>query len=355
MQRQELDPNHLERNTQVENALLSRWADHLEKIQISEHREPVINKEKLLALMEEAQATQNPLVFIALGCQDWIKPEWGDPDVDRIMGRIRPDDKRAKRFITEMASFSSSLRSLSIPHRIHFSLSDIEALLHIHLQNMGLTIHNQDASEIVGKNVSVMADKLLEHGVHVSPFIHSQVLAELLGANTLEEMQTQIAGTTEIYYQDFLRNLYITDIQKTRKHFVGEDGLGPVWLDIQSFNFTEDVTSLEQAARTFAPEMPILSIFPNAGNWHATHQPSVQFPSRDDLIAQMMGLSATPQSQAEWLKKLHKTRDDVLVEAFERFQQERPTITSGSEKTLAVRMFFQLAFNFDPLADQEIQ
>lgn len=336
-------------DVRVHREILQRWVERVSQIRVSQDREPIINKEKFLSLLEVAQTTQVPLHFVAIGCQDWVKPGWGDPTVDRIMGKISGDNKRAQRFITEMAEFSKALTTLRVPHAIHFSLSDIEALIHIHLQNMGLVIHNSNAAELLDKNVAFLSDKLQGKGAPVEPFIHSEVLKSLLHMDSLEELQKYFSGQDTVHYRVFLDALYEFDLRETAQHLVGIDELGPVWLDIQSFNFGDDVIALENAAKAVAPEMPILSLFPNAGNWHAGQQTSASFPSRESIVAEIIQSNTTPQTQAEWVNRLHKTKDATLNQAIQTFGHEAVTITSGEEKTLAVRLFFQLVFGFDPL------
>ncbi|MBP9699742.1 hypothetical protein KBD71_00505 [Candidatus Woesebacteria bacterium] len=337
----------------VTQNIIDHWVGQLAQLRISDIRESIINKQRFIDLLVKSVQTQTPLSFIALGCQDWVKPEWGDPHVDRIMGRINSSNKRARRFTTEVASFSSALISLGVPHQIHFTLSDIEALIHIRLQNMGLTIHNSDAQEVLEKNVRFLTEELQKLGAQVVQFTHSTVLEDLFGTTNLAELQQRITGHHTVKYRTFLDNLYKVDLTQTAIHVAGENTLGPVWLDIQSLNFTDDVISLAQAAQEVAPDMPILTIFPNAGSWHAGQQASITFPKREDVVAQMLGHTRTPASQKEWKDKVHKTNDEKLIQLLQKFGQEISVIDSGMEKTLAVRAFFQLVFEFDPF-DQSL-
>ncbi len=328
--------------------VIGHWVEQLAQLRLSESRDSIINKERFIELLVESVQTQRPVSFVALGCQDWVKPDWGDPHVDRIMGKIQRNNKRAQRFTTEMASFSTALTSLGVPHKIHFSLSDIEALLHIHLHNMGLTIHNEDATEVLERNVLFLVEELQKLGAQVEHFIHSDLLQRMFQTTTLDELQQCIAGKSAVSYRTFLDQLYKIDLAHTAHHCVHENTLGPVWLDIQSLNFTEDVVSLAQAAQEVAPDMPILTIFPNAGNWHAGQEATTTFPNKEQVIAQMLGHTKIPASQQEWVNKMHKTKDGILIELLQKFGHEITGISSGLEKTLAVRAFFQLVFEFDP-------
>lgn len=336
----------------AEREIFRRWLEILEGIRVSEHREPIINKEQFLQMLEMARVTQQPIVFVAIGCQDWVKPEWSETDTDRIMGKVTAENKRAKRFVAELAGFSQALSSFNVPHRIHFSLSDIEALMHIHLQNLGLVIHNDDAEEVLKRNVRFLAQKLQENGAQVEPFNHSQILQKILGTEDLAEMQSKISGSGEVNYRQFLDNLYVLDIETTAQQFIGENEVGPAWLDIQSFNFIDDVIALQNTAAQVAPEMPILSLFPNAGNWHAGQQATVTFPSKQDVVARMIGSQSTPQTQEEWLNKVHRTKDRDLISVLENLGQDGVAISSGPEKMAAVRMFFSIVFGFDPLQNR---
>lgn len=350
MQIHEIDRQPSETEIVVIAKLLDRWVSELEGISLSENRSAVINREQLLASLIEAHRTQQPLVFVAIGCQDWIKPEWIDNQEDRLLGKIRVDDKRVKRFIAEMAQFSASLRSLHIPHRFHLSLSDVEPLMHIKLQNMGLVIQNPEAVEFLDQNVTGLTTQLQSHGVAIEPFSHAHVLADHFQTTSLDELQTMIAGKKNPSNREFLDGLYAVDLTHTCTSFVAPNEVGPVWLDIQSFNFSEEVASLAQIAQDVSPDLPILSVFPNAGNWRAAHHTSPKFSSREQLLAEIVGLQSLPQTPQEWWKKLHKSKDEAISGALLLLGQEPVTITSGQEKSLAVRMFMKAAFDLDPLS-----
>lgn len=331
-----------------EDKLLTTWLDLLSRNQVSEIRSPIINREQLLGMLQISKRTQHPIVIVAIGCQDWIKPEWGDPRKDRLMGRISPQGKRAGRFTQEMAKFSQALSSFQIPHRIHFSLSDIEALIHMELQNMGLEIHNPDP-ELLAENVIQLADKIQSLGGQISPFIHSQRLHKLLQTPDLRSYQQRVAQKTNPTYREFLDRQYEIDLGLLANTFVGPNEVGPIWLDIQSFNFEDDVRSFEATVRMVSPQMPVLSILPNAGNWHGRLKPMGTFPTRDEVLASLMRFEHLPQDQTDWVRKLRKAKNEPLEQLISEIFAESFMITNAQQKTLAVRLLCLLAFGMDPL------
>jgi len=321
-----------------EKRLMMEWLTILEQNKVSEIRQPIINKERLLELIITAQRTQQPLVFVAIGCQDWIKPEWGDPRKDRIMGKISPEDKRVRRFVNEMSSFSQALSSFEVPHRIHFSLSDIEALIHIELHNMGLVIHDPDKSRLELYVINLATSIQLNGGV-VEPFIHSKILQKLFQFPTLQGYQEFLTGQSDPSYRDFLDREYVVDLSLVANYFVRPNELGPVWLDIQSFNFEDDVISFEKMAQETNPEMPILSIMPNAGNWHGRTKPQGIFPQRSEILSLLIGLNQQPKGEEDWSRKLSKAKNEPLQQL----------ISGIMEKVFAVRLVSLLAFGIDPM------
>ncbi len=349
-----LEQTELSRSREMQSAfqkkLLQAWTEGLKNHGVSELRSPVIHPERFIALLHQAQQEQKTLVFSALGCQDWVDAEWANPETDKLLGRIQPDGKRAKRFIQEMSSLSSALESFGVKHRIHFSLSNIEGLLHLHLNNMGLNILNEDAPEIMRDNVEKLAQKMQSMNASVVPFDHTQLLTQLTQASSLEDIQLRLTGKTAPSYREFLDALYAYDAACTAPSFVQNSELGPVWLDIQSFNFEKDVLSLETAFKTVAPEMPLLSIFPNAGNWRAATKPQATFASRSEIVANMLRVQPIPGDESQWMKKIHKSRDEDLIRALSDVYREGMSITNGQEKTFFSRLFYELAFGIDPLS-----
>lgn len=337
-----------ESKSRIERALINSFVEHLTSIQISTDRVPVTNSERLTELLYTAQSQRKTLVFTAIGCQDWLPAPTDDPQTDKIMGKLSSDQKRVARFSQEMADFSQALSSFDVPHRIHLSLSNIEPLIHIKLQNMGLRIHNPDTA-LLDDNVHFLADLIRSKGGNVDAFIHSSVLQQLTQTDSLRAFQELIAGHPNPTYRDFLDNEYRFDVKNTAAAFVQPHELGPVWLDIQSFSYHEDVISLARAAQELAPEMPLLSIFPNAGNWSSRTRPQANFPSRLEVLSTKLGFDRKPETEVEWLKKLRKAKNEPLVEIISTLLQEAFQISSVEEKNLAIRIIYLLVFGVDPL------
>lgn len=340
-----------DRDQKVENALLLHFVNQLTVRGSINQPESLLNKNRFLILLEQAWATQTPLVFIAIGCPDWIKMQTENGDTSLMIGKLHHDNKRIQRFALEMASFSQALSSFGIPHRMHFSLSDIQAHM-TGQKSLSTEPQNTDLTEILESNDLLFAEKFNTLGIPIYHFKHSQVLAKILGEDSIDKLPQAIARQTEISLPQFLFNLYELDLQFTATHFVDTTEKGPVWLDIQSANQTDENSLIRRASKRLEGSMPFLSLFPNAGDWHASHRSSVVFPKREDLIAQLLGLNSIPQNTQEWMNKIHKIKDEKIIEILRMLGQDAAPITSGIKKTLAVRTFFKLVFSFDPLENK---
>lgn len=346
-------PNGLkspETKRDFEKHLLQQWVLRIGQNQTSELRDPIINGDRFVELLLQAQEEQRELVFVAIGCQDWIKIDSSDSNQVMGMGKLSLSNKRVSRFVDEVADFSKALSSFKIKHRICFSLSDIEALLHMELGNMGATIVNHDRQLLID-NVFLLANAIQEKGGIIQPFIHSELLLEITQAHSLREFQTIIAGENPTY-RAFLDNEYPFDLQNTPLALMKSENTGPIWLDIQSFNFRDEVDSFADAARKVAPDMPLLSIFPNAGNWKGGQKPKGTFPPREELLASLIGLDMTPDNLDQWVAKLRKAKNIPLEQIINGIFNNEFAIASVEEKILAVRIICLLGFGFDPLVPE---
>ncbi len=309
----------IEQREQFEHLLLQRWMEQIGMVQ---------NPQSFIALLQSSLQTKRPVVFFGKGCPHLITTPRGRNRTHKAIGAQRNHTNRVKRFSKELASFQAALQSFSIPHRIHLSLSDVEARMYNEHPAMGVVLHNDDLHESLKTNEQFFRDAIAAAGAFATLFSHSQTLQSLSGPRDLK------AAT--VIPRDFLDRLYEFDLTTTAPHFVSRDELGPVWLDIQSTSFADEMTAQQRAAHTIAPTMPVLSAFPNAGNWNSGVVGTRDFWTKEDVLAAILGLKQVPQPN-EWRNKLHRIPDPQIIDILSRSsRRDDIQILDGVDKNLAV-------------------
>lgn len=340
--------NELQRNAEIANQqLIEMWVESLTEAGKGIVEVPIENKDIFIDLLLTAQREQKTLVFMAIGCPDWIKPEWGDPTHDRLIGEIDKKNKRGQRFSQEIALFQQALTSFNIPHRIHFSLSNVELAMQIELKNMGLEIHSMDPLNNLAESMNVLVENVQDLGGRIEPFDHLELVRQLLQEDDLALLQSIIARSSAPTMREFLDALYAFDVTQTAPALVNDDEIGPVILDTQTFEFTDDVIALRTAAKKLDPDLPILAIFSNAGNWHAAPSPLSSIMNKKEFLADQLEIPFK-ENPEEIAQQLLNQSDATVVRFLENLGHSL-TIENHEEKLSAIQMLMLIAYNWDPL------
>lgn len=323
----------------VTERLLELWLNGFESVCSL----PTVNKERFDDLIKKAQTNNKTLVFIALGCQNWLIPDWGNPEENRIISLIGKDNKKAQRFATGLTSFQRALESFDVQTEIHFSLSDIEARLHLQLQNMGLTIHNSESAlENQDKNIASIVELVKKAGGNIIPFSHSKLIEETLETRSLQEIQTLIAGHKNPTMREFLDGLYAFDLSQLVAHFTTPNKLGPVWLDIISINFQEDIHILRQLASRLAPDLPIIAPFKNGGNWHAKPVAESTFLTKKEMVSDELAIDSR-LTKEDWLRQARGKPDQAIANLLAKLEFQM-TINSSEDQVEALALLASTTF-----------
>lgn len=300
--------------------------------------------DRLEELLSEAADSQEPLELIAIGCQDWIKPSWGDPKKDRLIGPLNRDKPRARRFAQEVASFQHALKTLRIETRIHFSISNIEARLHLALGNMGLVIHNVDARKNIDESTEKLSMLISEAEGCVETFDHMETVRQITGAASDKQLQETIAKKSNPSMREFLDALYAFDLSELPNHLCSRENPGPMWVDIQSMGFADDVISFRKTAEILAPELPVVSPFKNSGNWHSSVDSLTLFPTKIKLLSQLFALPPM-RSEAELVNRLQRRPDRILQQGLAALGKENISINDRRSQLDAIHAISLLAFD----------
>ncbi|MCL1839483.1 hypothetical protein FWF89_00570 [Candidatus Saccharibacteria bacterium] len=289
-------------DTRAFSFLVREWVKTLDSKAVCDYRKPVVGN--LTELLVKAFGQNRTLTFVGASCQPWMKVST-IPEVDAIP-LIDPTRKRPRRFAAEVASFFRALESFGINYRFMYTVSDIEVRVHAELGNMGLQIANIDAMENARANQDMLVGMLLEAGVNVQRFSELDALTQYLRPNSLEHLQWLMAGRDPTYAQ-FLSSLYELEFT-TVLPAIAEDELA-IWLDVQTFAYRDLVEDFEMKAREFAPDVPLVSVIKNCGNWNYGSIEQNTFLSKNELLAKLCGFDIRDKHQVpvttdEWKNKL---------------------------------------------------
>jgi len=322
-----------ERNLNLELAqksLVSLWLEQVNQQSLA----PIINQEKAVDLLSQAKSTKQEVAFVAIGCADWV--DWSNAE-EKIwhVGRIDKTNKRLSRFTNEVLSFQQALLSFGINSVINISLSNVEMHderpqgLDGRFDDQPLAQNNIDASN------QALIDKFSEAKINFQFFDHWHLVNQL-GFVTPRKFDT---------YLDFIKVLYAFDLSFTGPALVKSNQIGPVWLNIQAFSFPELVATLRKEAETCAPDLPILSPFKNASNWHAKPETENRFLNAIELMASQFQFKLT-SSETNWREKNLKLPDPVILAALNVLEIQDFIINDDWEKRkLAIEILAQIAFN----------
>lgn len=320
-------------NNKIELAktrLLSTWLENVNCQSLT----PIVNFDKTVNLFHQAQSSGQILAFIAIGCADWV--DWSNSS-EKIwhVGKIEATNKRLNRFAHAVLAFQQALLSFGVNSTINISLSNVE----MHDERpQGLDGRFDDltlAKENISLSNKMMMNKFSELGINCTFFDHWQLVTQL-GFVTQKQFSA---------YLDFIKDLYSFDLSCTGHALVGPGQLGPVWLDIQSFSFPELIITLRKEAQFCAPDLPILSPFKNASNWHAQAEPENHFPNIFELMHNQFQFKPA-QSKEEWLEKSLKLPDEIILAALEALGITDIIIDNNwTKRKQAIEILSLIAFN----------
>ena len=301
-------------NTRAFPFLVEEWVKTLESKTICDYRAPVIGN--FAELLVRAYGQNRTMTFVGVSCQPWTKVST-IPEVDAIP-LIDRTCKKPRRFVAEVASFFRALESFGIGYRFFYSVSDIEVEMHVALENMGLRIENADAICNVRKNQEILIEMLLDAGVNVCGFSETEVLMRELKATSLHELQRKIAGP-DPSYAELLNALYEFEFATVLPSLVEDEFV--VWLDVQTFAYRHLVEDFEAQARQFAPDVPLVSVIRNCGNWNCGGVAMNAFLTKQELFAQICGFDIrdkrqVPTDQDGWRSKLMHLNSHKLSEVW---------------------------------------
>ncbi len=303
-----------------QNILADRWLESV----VHQSAVPAINLPLASKLIHKAQLTQQPLVFVGIGCQDWQKL---DQQTWHI-GKVSPENKRARRFAEEISQFQSSLTSLGIKSRFNLSLSNVELECPL-VQSLDSAIDDlewaRNNARISQENLASLIDRA---GGQINWFDHWQIF------------KTHQSSASS--YAEFMTNLFNFDLSHTAQIFVGTGQIGPIWLDCQSTSFNEVARLFQTVAAD--SNLPILAPFKNAGNWHAKPVSQNNFPNATRLMAEFRLKPAAGKS--EWVNKNLRMPDPVILAALKALGINDFTIDDDWEKRKqAIEILALIAFN----------
>jgi len=296
---------------------------------------------QLLSLSGE---TEQPLLFILMGCHDWKKPSWGNPETDRLIGKISKSGKRIQRFAQELTSFQIAIQSLTnTPHHFFLSLSETEAIMHHTQKNMGLVIHNNDLPGDLKSNLQNLSQSIEEQGSTITPFSHLEVIKKFFRTDNLLEIQQKLSTNPQNpHFDDFLKNLYGLDVRHLPDFFSTPNTIGTILLDLISTDYEDDRKILQSQRDKNNPSLVILNPFNNAGNWESRPSPSNLFPTKLGMISQALDINPTLPAE-EWFDKAHQAHDKKVTNLLAKLNIF-VTIHDSNTKTDAVNKLIEIAF-----------
>lgn len=331
-----VDQNGMLQSAEVlrgKNALLHQWLNHVEDHSLT----PSTNLGHAKEILHQSQISGQTVAFVAIGCADWV--DWSN-ETEKIwhIGKIDPSNKRAERFVNEVSDFQRSLTTLGITSVINIALSNVE-MNNPHSQGLdGRFDDHQLAKENIATSNQSISKMLLSAGVNCQSFDHWKTINQL-GFNEPVRIPNS--------YLDFIKTLYSFDLTRTGKALVRPNQLGPIWLDIQSFNFPELVEAFRQELKRLALELPILAPFKNCGNWHSKAEPKNFFPTALDLMQSWQRRPA--ESPTTWVEKTLHLPDETILAALNTFEVNDLAISGWKERIDAVRVLSIIAFSWDPI------
>lgn len=294
---------------------------------------PTVNLSMAANLITQAQSSGATLAFVAIGCADWV--DWSN-ESEKIwhIGKIDAKNKRALRFADEIKSFQQALSSFQVNSVINFSLSNVE----IHdsrTQTLGGKFDDQtQAQENINISNQLLTEIFSQSGINFNPFNHWELVNQL-GFDSTRQFTT---------YFDFINSLYAFDLAHTAPGLIQPGQIGPIWLDIQSFSFPELVTALRNEAKICMPDLPILSPFKNAGNWHAKPETANRFPDIFELMQHNFNFKSATSIE-EWQEKALKLPDEVILAALNALGFIDIQINDDwNNRKQAIKLLAQIAF-----------
>lgn len=320
----------------AQNRLLELWLD----TSASQGKLPPINLPKAKEALEAARVNREPVELLAIGCHDWAMPEDGFPNRDWTIRRIFSDNKRLQRFSHELSSFQTSLRSFGVATNFHFTMSDVEATMLIHFDDMDAVLHNkEDAQGNMIESFKTAQKVLTKSEVEIKPFDHLCIAQDLTQTHELSLTRNTIAGSANPSLRELSDGLYRFDLTHVRSHFTKDKP--HLLLNIQSIEFDEEIESLKKSVENVSPNTPIIFPARNAGNWHAAPEPEIEFLDAQGVISGLLGINEKDADHLEWKRIVHGKSDGVLRETSDILEV---TLDVKNERELLVSFLSALAF-----------
>lgn len=312
---------------------------------------PTEESERTLVLLKQTKLSQSPICIIAMGCHIWHKPDWSESGNDRVIKTIDLDNPRANRFAKEFAGFQTALKSFGVTTLAAFSLSDVEAHLHMALKDMGLSIANEDTAALnIEQSVQNIAKLIAQNGGRVIPFDHFEVLTKIMGADKPpEEIRRLVTGQKKPKFQELLNQMYAFDVEHLPEYLFPQEPrkIGILWIDLISQNqYPADAATLRQAACLRAPDLVVISPFANAGDWEGEPKPQLVIPTKKEFLSQKIGLDERA-SKETWVESAQRVDDQRLVEALTLLGC-LSEINSPPLHQAAIRLLANIVFDWDP-------
>jgi len=336
--------------SEAEVVLFSLWIDQLN----TQSPLPIHNTEQLTSLCNKATLEQKPLILLVMGCHDWRTPPWAietpEEDTVRIIRRITTETPRAQKTAQGFVELQVAFASFGVNTQTFLTLSNVEALMHNSLENMGRQLVNHDLLENLEQSQQSLLNLIHQKGGEAMPFDHQKVLFQLTGFTDLRELQQVLTGEQCPTVRQLDDSLYQFDLYNLPRFFSDQiDCAGIIWIDIISTTlFHEDSQRLREVAKSVNPHIPIMAPFFNGGNWSAKPVCDTPIPSKTDILSGLLNIASRSLCEENWVARLMGTSDKTLQTCMKNLGIE-VLIDNKEDRAWVVNFIFRLAFGEKPI------